>query len=219
MDHVIETYGYLAVFLIVTIGCGGIPLPSVAILTAAAIYAGTTHNLNIWVVIAVATVASILGNTIGYGLGRRGGVPMLDRYGPRIGLTERRMQFGQYVFTKYAGRAVVLGRFLGPMRAWAGVLAGINGMPLGLFVRLSVISGVAWALIWGLGAYMVGDTNHQFSMPGGAVTWAIIAVAAFIYLRRVLKRLSAEAEAAMGGVTTETKEESVTTETKEESSP
>ena len=69
MDHVIETYGYGAVFLIVTIGCAGIPLPSVAILAAAAVYAGTTHDLNIWIVIAVATAGAILGYAIGYWLG------------------------------------------------------------------------------------------------------------------------------------------------------
>jgi membrane protein implicated in regulation of membrane protease activity len=69
-----------------------------------------------------------------------------------------------------------------------------------------VISGVAWALIWGLGAYVVGDNNHDISMPGGLVTWAILAVVAFIYLRRLLKRLSIEAEAAMGGGTAEANE-------------
>jgi membrane protein DedA with SNARE-associated domain len=207
MDHLIETYGYVALFLIVAIGCAGIPLPSVAILTAAALYAGTTHHLNIWVVIAVATTGAIVGTQIGFWLGRRGGVHLLDRYGPRIGLTERRMQFGQYVFNKYAGRAVVLGRFLGPLRAWTGFLAGISGMSWRLFVCLSAISGVAWALVWGLGAYMVGTAVHQFSMPGGLVTWAILALAAFIYLRRLLKRLWAEAEAAMGTTTGETHEE------------
>jgi membrane protein DedA with SNARE-associated domain len=197
MDNLVENYGYLIVFLVVMLGCAGLPLPSAAVLAAAAIYAGTTHLLNIWVLIAVAIVAAILGSLIGYGLGRRGGPRLLDRVGPRVGLTERRLQLGQYVFAKYGGVAVLFGRFMGPTRPWMSLLAGVNRMPWGRFVSFSAVGAIIWALVWGLGSYIVGDTDHNISMPGGLLTWGILAGAAFIGLRRAWRRLLAEADAAM----------------------
>jgi membrane protein DedA with SNARE-associated domain len=203
MDHLIDTYVYVAVFVVVTIGCAVIPLPSVAILVATAAYAGSAHQLNIWIIITVASVAAILGNLIGYWLGSRSGTHVLERYGPRLGLTERRLRLGQYVFNRYAGWAILFGRFVGPMRAWMGILAGLNGMPRALFVRFSIIGGIVWALVWGLGAYLVGDNDHNVSLPGGLITWAILAIAMYIFLRRTLKRLIAEAEADMASPTSD----------------
>jgi membrane protein DedA with SNARE-associated domain len=201
MDGLIENYGYIAVFVVVLLGAAGLPLPSAAILAAAAVYAGTTHVLDIWVLIGVAIAAVILGSVIGYMLGVRGGPGMLDRVGPRLGLNEQRLKLGQYVFSKYGGVAVLVGRFLGPTRSFVGLLAGVNNMPWGPFVRFTAVGAIIWAMVWGLGSYLVGDSDHKFSMPGGLLTWAILAAVAFVLIRRAWRHLLEEAEAATPDVT------------------
>ena len=74
VSHLLATYGYSAVFLLVLIECLGVPLPGETILVAAGIYAGTTHKLSILVIFLVAAAAAVLGDNIGFWIGDRGGI-------------------------------------------------------------------------------------------------------------------------------------------------
>src|SRR5487761_2212650 len=98
VHHLIATYGYLAVFVVVVGESAGIPLPGETMLVSAAIYAGTTHNLNIWLIIGVAILAAILGDNCGYWVGRRFGARILLRHGGKVGIDEGRVKLGQYLF-------------------------------------------------------------------------------------------------------------------------
>src|SRR6202171_5211100 len=104
--HFISTYGYAVVALIIGLECLGLPLPGETILIAAAIYAGSGHELNIWLVICGGAPGAILGNTIGFWIGREGGYRLLLRYGHHLKITESRIKLGQYLFLHHCGKLV-----------------------------------------------------------------------------------------------------------------
>ena len=92
LTYLLNTYGYLAVLVFVAIESTGIPFPGETMLLVAAIYAGTTHHLTIYWVIAAAAIGAIVGDNLGYWVGREGGYRLLRRYGPYIRLDERKLK-------------------------------------------------------------------------------------------------------------------------------
>ena len=119
LTHLLASYGYLAVLLFVAIESTGIPFPGETILLVAAIAAGTSHQLSIALVIVAAASGAILGDNLGFWVGREGGYRLLRRYGRYIHLEERRLKLGQYLFLKHGGKVVFFGRFVAVLRAWA----------------------------------------------------------------------------------------------------
>src|SRR5579864_1833491 len=93
----LASYGYWAVLLFVAIESTGIPLPGETMLLVAAIYAGTTHQLSIALDIVAAASGAILGDNLGFWVGREGGYRLLRRYGHYVRLEERRLKLGQYL--------------------------------------------------------------------------------------------------------------------------
>jgi len=94
----LATYGYWAVLLFIAIESTGIPFPGETMLLIAAIAAGTTHQLSIFLVIVAAASGAILGDNLGFWVGREGGFWLLRRYGRYIRLDERKLKLGLYLF-------------------------------------------------------------------------------------------------------------------------
>lgn len=200
--HLLENYGYLAVLVFVTIESTGIPFPGETMLLIAAIYAGTNHHLSIVFVIISAAAGAILGDNLGFWVGREGGYRLLRRYGRYIRLDERKLKLGQYLFQKHGNKVVFFGRFVAVLRAWAAFLAGTNRMRWINFLFFNALGGIVWATLFGLGGYFLGDRVHQLSGPVGIIALviaALILIAFFIFLRRNEKRLEDEAERALPG--------------------
>ncbi len=200
--HLLESYGYLAVLVFVAIESTGIPFPGETMLLIAAIYAGTTHHLSIPFVIIAAATGAILGDNLGFWVGREGGYRLLRRYGRYIHLDERKLKLGQYLFLKHGDKVVFFGRFIAVLRTWAAFLAGTNRMRWINFLLFNALGGIVWATLFGLGGYYLGDKVHLFTGPIGIVALvlaAIILIAFFIFLRRNEKRLEDEAERALPG--------------------
>src|SRR5438477_4103004 len=112
LTHFLSLYGYWAVLFFVAVESMGIPFPGETMLLVAAIYAGTTHRLAIPWVIAAAALGAILGDNLGYWVGREGGYRLLRRYGHYLGLDERKVKLGQYLFRKHGSKLVFFGRFI-----------------------------------------------------------------------------------------------------------
>src|ERR1700686_3435650 len=157
LTHFLTAYGYLAVLIFVAIESTGIPFPGETMLLVAAIYAGTTHRLAIELVIVAAACGAILGDNLGYWVGREGGYRLLRRYGRYVHLDERKVKLGQYLFRKHGGKVVFIGRFIAVLRAWAAFLAGTNRMPWVSFLIYNALGGIIWATLYGLGGYFFGD--------------------------------------------------------------
>jgi membrane protein DedA with SNARE-associated domain len=200
--HLLATYGYLAVLLFVAIESTGIPFPGETMLLVAAIAAGTTHQLSIaWVIVAAAGGA-ILGDNLGFWVGREGGYRLLRRYGRYIRLEEHRLKLGQYLFLKHGGKVVFFGRFVAVLRAWAAFLAGTNRMRWPRFLLFNAAGGIVWATLYGLGGYLLGNNIHRLVGPVGIVLLALavlLILVGIVVVRRNEKRLEDEAEQALPG--------------------
>ena len=146
LTHFLAAYGYWAVLLFVAIESTGIPLPGETMLLVAAIYAGATYSLAIPLVIAVAALGAIVGDNLGYWVGREGGYRLLRRYGRYIRLDEGKLKLGQYLFRKYGDKVVFFGRFIAVLRAWAAFLAGTNRMPGASFLLFNSPGGIISSL-------------------------------------------------------------------------
>src|SRR5260370_12001648 len=112
VTHLLATYGYWAVLLVVALESTGIPLPGETMLVAAAIYAGTTHQLSIQWVIAAAAAGAILGDNLGFWVGPEGGYRLPRPFGPVIRLPDRRLKPGQYPFLPHRREGVFFRRIL-----------------------------------------------------------------------------------------------------------
>jgi membrane protein DedA with SNARE-associated domain len=202
LQDLIATYGCWAIALIVTLESMGVPLPGETMLIAAAIYAAKSGQIHIVTLIGAAAAGAILGDNIGYWLGRKFGYPLVVRYGRFVRLSQARIKLGQYLFLRYGGRIVFLGRFVAAIRTFGALLAGINYMDWNRFLLANAAGGIAWATLYGLGGYLVGDKIPDLMGPVGFSVFAVALVAMtamFLFLRRHEKQLQAEAELALPG--------------------
>jgi membrane protein DedA with SNARE-associated domain len=201
VDHLLQAhhhYGYAALALIVGLENMGLPLPGESLLIGAAIYAGTTHHLNIVLVVLSVAAGSIVGNVFGYLIGREIGYTLLHRYGRYIGLREERLALGRELFRRHGGKVVILGRFIVILRTLAALLAGASQMALSQFMLANAAGGIAWASLYGFGAYVLGDQARRLAGPAGialGIVGAIALVGTILFVRHQEKRLIAEAEA------------------------
>jgi membrane protein DedA with SNARE-associated domain len=202
LQHFLSTYGYWAVFFFVAIESTGIPFPGETMLLLAAIDAGITHHLSILLVIVAAASGAILGDNIGFWVGREGGFRLLRRYGRYIHLNESRLKVGLYLFRKHGGKVVFFGRFVAVLRAWAAFLAGTNRMPWPRFLLFNALGGISWATIYGLGGYLLGDNVHRLTGPVGIifiVLAVLIIIASVVFVWRNERRLEEEAKKSLPG--------------------
>jgi len=202
LQNFLAAYGYWAVFFFVAIESIGIPFPGETMLLFAAIDAGKTHQLSIVLIIAAATCGAIVGDNIGFWIGREGGYRVLRRYGKYIGFDERKLKVGIYLFRKHGGKVVFFGRFVAVLRAWAAFLAGVNRMPWGRFLLFNALGGFVWATLYGLGGYFLGEQIHRLTGPVGtiAIVLAVLFLIAFaIFIWRNERQLEDRAEKELPG--------------------
>jgi membrane protein DedA with SNARE-associated domain len=202
LDQLLSQYGYLAVFGFVMIESLGIPFPGETMLIAAALYAGVTHNLDIYLIWAVAAAGAILGDNIGYGIGRLGGYRLLRRYGPKLRIDEPKLKVGHMVFERHGGKVVFFGRFVSVLRTYAAFLAGVNRLSWGRFFAFNATGGIVWSGIYALGFYYAGSGLKSLRGPvdialGIAAGLALIAF--LVWARRNFHRLERQAEEAYPG--------------------
>jgi membrane protein DedA with SNARE-associated domain len=202
LHDLVSTHGYWVIALIVGLESMGIPLPGETILVLAAIYAAADANMSIWLVIAAATVGSILGDNLGYWIGKRYAYALLVRYGRHIGMSASRIKVGQYLFDKHGGKVVFLGRFVALLRILAAFLAGVNRMRWRAFLVANAAGAIVWASTFGLGGYFFGKFLFQLQAGLSAAIFTV-ALAAFFgigyLIHRYEQRLTAAAEQALPG--------------------
>jgi membrane protein DedA with SNARE-associated domain len=202
LEHLVATQGYLAVALIVGLESMGIPLPGETILVLAAVYAARHAELNIWLVGAAAASGAIIGDNIGYGLGRVFGYSFLRRYGHLIKLSEGRIKLGRYLFFRHGAKVVFFGRFIAFLRVFAAFLAGANGMNWKTFLAANAAGGVVWASAFASGGFILGTAIFAFQSAVRPFLFFFAALAFFgcgLALRRYEDKLQKEAELTFPG--------------------
>jgi membrane protein DedA with SNARE-associated domain len=187
LSSLISAHGYVVVATVVGLESMGLPLPGETTLVTAAIYAGTTHGLNIWGVVAAASLGAVIGDSFGFWIGWRFGRNLLSRYGRYIRIDADRMKLGQYLFARYGGLVVFFGRFAALLRTITALLAGTNCMPWHRFMLFNATGGIVWAASFGLGAYVAGE---QFAKLQGSIAAAtlIIGIIGFLATLRFIRR-------------------------------
>jgi membrane protein DedA with SNARE-associated domain len=156
LQDLLDTWGYLAVFVFVAIESSGIPFPGETMLILAGVYAGAGH-LQIQYVIAAAAAGAIVGDNVGYAVGRTGGRALAVRYGKYVRIDQEKLDGAQRFFERHGDKTVFFGRFVSVLRAWSAFLAGVNHMPWPKFLFFNGAGGIAWATFYGLLAYMLGQ--------------------------------------------------------------
>jgi membrane protein DedA with SNARE-associated domain len=199
--HLIATYGYLAIGVVIALESMGLPLPGESALALAALYAAH-HNQSIVAVVASAATGAIVGDNVGYWIGREVGYSLLRRYGSRIGLPPSKIKLGQYLFMRHGAKVVFFGRFVAVLRVLAAVLAGVNRMDWRRFLLANAAGAILWASVVGFGAYFFGKAVTHVTGPLGvalAVIGLAAVVAGLLVVRAHEAELEAEAERALPG--------------------
>jgi membrane protein DedA with SNARE-associated domain len=141
LGHIISAYGYWVVAGLVGLESMGVPAPGETTLILAAVYAGSANQLNIWLVIVAGSAGAIMGDNLGYLIGRELGYQILQRWRHHIWLPERTLKIGQFLFHRHGGKIVLFARFVPLLRFWAAFLAGVDRMPWPRFFWLSTQRG------------------------------------------------------------------------------
>lgn len=188
MTQELVHYGLALLFLLVAVESAGVPLPGETALIAAALlsHPGQQHHFSIAAVIAIAALAAIIGDNIGYALGRFGGRALLERWGPVRRYAERALPPAELFFRKHGGKSVFLGRFVSLLRVTVAWLAGITHMPWWRFFLYNAAGGIVWATGIGLIAYWAGkavaDAISRYGLYAVAAL-AVVGVIALVALR------------------------------------
>ena len=163
---------YLVLFLVVGGESSGVPLPGETSLVAGGILASKGH-LSIYFVIVVAAAGAIVGDNIGYLIGRRGGRWLMSRGGPR---RQRLLARGEEFFDRHGSKTVFFGRWLPGLRITASWLAGIHKMKWQRFAFWNAAGGISWATTVGLAAYLLGQAAASAFRTVGFIGAGIVVV-------------------------------------------
>jgi membrane-associated protein len=190
VNQLVKTAGYPLLFVLVMSESSGVPIPGETSLIAAAVLA-SQGKLQIAVVIAVAAAAAIVGDNIGYLIGRKGGRWLLERPGAFFRQRHEVLRVGEPFFERHGPKAVFFGRFLLGLRIWASWLAGATRMHWRSFAVWNALGGITWATAVGLIAYLLGSSaGNALEAFGiyGLIAVAIAIVGALVLHRRHARR-------------------------------
>jgi membrane protein DedA with SNARE-associated domain len=191
VSGLVHHYGLLALFLIVMLESGGVPLPGETALITAGVFA-SSGNLDITAVIAVAAVAAIVGDNLGYWIGRTGGRRLLERSRRVSRFSDRALPWAEDFFRRHGPKTIFLARFFSVLRVTAAWMAGISRMHWWTFFGWNAAGGICWALLVGLVSYYAGqaaaDAISHYGLIGGAaiVALALAGVVGFHFWRKRL---------------------------------
>ena len=173
-------YGYAVVFVGVFLENTGLPVPGETALLAGAALAHFGRLAIAWVVVT-AVGAAILGDNLGFLIGRRYGRGLIVRYGAHVGLTRARLDEFDRFFLRHGGRTVFIARFITGLRVFGALLAGASGLQWPTFLFYNAAGAVAWSMAIAAAGYSLAyswETLERWIGRSGLI--ALAAVAALI---------------------------------------
>ncbi|GLV54849.1 membrane protein [Dictyobacter sp. S3.2.2.5] len=206
LQDALHVIGYPAIALFIMIECIGIPIPGETMLLLASFYAATDSRLQIPIVIACAAFGAIMGDNIGYYVGRTGGRTFVSRFGRYFFIKLNHLDYAERFFQRHGAKTVFFGRFISILRIFSAFLAGVNRMEWRTFLVYNGLGGVIWATYVGLLGYIAGHYFHehfdQVESMARTVGWVgfaiaiIITVAAVIFVKKRIAHTIASSEVA-----------------------
>jgi membrane protein DedA with SNARE-associated domain len=186
--HLIGQYGYLVVFFGVMLEGAGVPLPgeTVLIATGVLVHRGV---LDFGGALFSGILGTVIGNQIGYWVGRFGGRPFVLRWGRYAFITPERLGRAEAFFARHGGSAVFLSRFVVGLRVFGALVAGTSRMPWGKFALYNVLGGTAWvAVAVSLGYFLWASISPVEHWVGRASLVLVAALALALLLRWAHRR-------------------------------
>jgi membrane protein DedA with SNARE-associated domain len=186
--HLIGRYGYLGVFLGVMLESAGVPLPGETVLIAAG---ALVHRgvLDPGDVLFFGILGAVIGDQIGYWVGRLGGRPFVLRWGRYALITSERLGHAEAFFARHGGRAIFLARFVVGLRVFGALVAGTSRMPWGRFALYNVLGGTVWATAAvSLGYFLWASISLVEHWVGRASLLLLAAIALALLLRWTYRR-------------------------------
>jgi membrane protein DedA with SNARE-associated domain len=190
LQEVIGRWGYLVIFAAMLLENAGLPLPGETV-TLLGGYAAGSGQLNILGVMGAAAGGAVLGDNIGYWVGRRLGWGLILKVGRWLGQSPPQLEKLRDQFLRHAGKSVLLGRFVAVLRVVAGPMAGAVGMPYPKFLLCNVVGATLWATTMVSLAWLGGRWIPVERMVKGVVEFglgALVLVALIVLLPRLLSR-------------------------------
>src|SRR5712691_1762684 len=155
----------------------GVPVPGETILLAGAALARFGH-LSLPVVVVVAVAGAVLGDNIGFFIGRRGGRVLVERHGRLFGFTRARLVQFDAFFARHGAKTVFIARFVTGLRVVGAVLAGASTLPWSRFLVFNVAGALAWATTFGAVGYLLGYSWESIERWIGRLGLALLVVSA-----------------------------------------
>jgi membrane protein DedA with SNARE-associated domain len=168
----------------------GVPSPGETALVLAAVLA-SEGKLNIWLVIPIAAASAIIGDNLGYFLGRHLGRDVLIAAGPFRERRRRLMEIGDRYFAKHGAKTIFIGRWIALIRFAVAWLSGINEVPFRVFFVWNALGAISWATTYGLVGYFGGNAVAKVLERVGvvaAVALVALAVGAWIFFKHRERR-------------------------------
>jgi membrane protein DedA with SNARE-associated domain len=157
LRNAVVHYGYWAVGVALLLENAGVPLPGETILLIASFLAYSEHDLRLPWIIAVASVVTTVGGSLGYALGQYGGRPLLERYQRVFRIRQTTVARGEVLFEKYGSVTIFFARFVFGLRLIAGPLAGVLRMPWRKFLVWNFLGATAWVTVISGVGYLFGQ--------------------------------------------------------------
>jgi membrane protein DedA with SNARE-associated domain len=194
VEDLLLDYGLWILFALIAMESAGVPLPGETALIAAAVLAERGHY-SLAAVIVVAASAAIIGDNVGYWIGRKGGRALLRKIPIIRGYFERALPPSERFFQKHGAKTVFFGRFIAFLRITAAWLAGISHMTWWKFLFWNAAGGIVWAVLVAVVAYQFGDAAaeaiNRYGLYGGigvVILLVILFVGYRIWKKRVVEK-------------------------------
>jgi membrane protein DedA with SNARE-associated domain len=175
----LEHFGLWAILALVLLEDFGIPVPGETVLIAGAIFAGA-GQLNIVAVGVVGFVAAVVGDNIGYGIGRFGGRALVERWGKYVFITAERLDKAEAFFKRHGGKIITIARFIEGLRQANGIIAGITDMHWLRFVAFNALGAALWVGTWVSVGYFAGQ--HITTIYNAITRYSLYAAIAAVVL-------------------------------------
>lgn len=184
MEHLLSSFGYVALVLLTFAEAACVPIPSEVTLGAAG-YLASTGRLEIVAVILLAALGELAGSFVGWGIGRFGGRPLIERLGRYVLLTSADIDRTERWFAKRGESAVFLGRILPIVRTFISLPAGVAEMKPARFGLATLAGSLVWCAALGIAGYELGKKWNELTKgfsDAGYVLAALIVIAVVIFI-------------------------------------